>query len=67
VKWALARGKRQPSAFSNANLSHAAHATLMYCLKKEPSRRSVGTVWRLGGRQTKCECRDRSDVSAAPA
>ena len=40
---------------------------VMHCLKKEPSRRSVGTVWRLGGRQTKCECRDRSDVSAAPA
>ena len=34
MKWAVARGKRQPSAFSNANLSHAAHATLMHCLKK---------------------------------
>ena len=30
---------------------------VMHCLKKEPSRRSVGTVWRLGGRET--ESRDK--------
>lgn len=28
---------------------------VMHCLKKEPSRRSVGAVWRLGGKRPKVE------------